>query len=658
MSFQDMERDSTGKHRTFSSNIFFIGIVRRSTAHSDAREPNCNCNARSTRKGNLVLGIRKMVGVVGCASLLLTACAPVGYALAATYQMQTKSIALNGKILSKPSGFAYRGTTYLPVVDVQQLFDALKLNNKWSGKQWSITTPFSGQPSTSLKTKTGSLAIEINGKSFAAHVDKVMAVDPSSHKDTAFVPISYMIQTLQAIGLKSTWNGKTWNVEANDTDYTKTGTELGAFTKLSDAKAALQQYPGGTVKDASGKTAWTEPSFVNVDLRYPAPANVNAASINHYLTLHDSLMSDLGSVFMQAQSTYDVNANYLVSHALEETGSGGHVSNIALNKNNLFGYGAFDANAGADAGTFPSEAYAILFQAWEVRNNYLDPNSSHYTSPTLTGMASNYASDPNWANKINNLMDQFVIDLGDNVSSYKQYSAENQPAAPTNVESPPVYTLVGMEGTVQPDTYYENVVPVYATAGLGHQHMFARVLKQGDEGDDVATLQQALNITADGQFGPQTAEAVTQYQAAQGLAGTPGEVDFAMWNSLNLSQPQTTATAGTTLEFDGIVQGMAGGQVTEWFHVPSLNGWINASDVVLNNVYKISVNGTPTAADAVIPVDGAGGEQIATLHVGDYVISDGSSTGGKAEIQFMGTNGVEQTGYIASTNARLTQVER
>ncbi|WP_067617401.1 glucosaminidase domain-containing protein [Alicyclobacillus acidiphilus] len=595
---------------------------------------------------------------VGSAAVVCSVLSPKVTVNAANFAMQTKSIQLNGEVLSRPSGFVYQGTTYLPVFYVQQLLNSLKLQNKWNGSVWQIATPFANQPSSTLKTKSGSVVIEINQKVFAAHVQKVVTADPSSHKNTTFIPIWYIIQTLQAIGLQSTWNGAAWNVKVSDSDYTKTGTLLGSFSTLADAKAALAQYPGGTVRDVNGQTVWTEPSFVDVDLRYPAPSDVTAAAIDKYLTAHNSLMAGLGSVFMEAQAKYDVDANYLVSHALEETGSGGSVSEIALKKNNLFGYGAFDANATADAGTFPSEAYAILFQAWEVRNDYLNPDSSHYTKPTLAGMAANYASDPEWANKINNLMDQFAIDVGDTVQSYHPYDPSNQPPVPIGVTSPPVYILSGMSATVKVDPFYGDHVPVYSSAGLGHQHMFGRVLKQGDQGDDVQTLQQALGITADGQFGAQTAQAVESYQSAHNLGGTPGQVDLAMWNSLNLTQAQATVQSGTTVGPDEIVQGMVGGQVTEWYHVPSLNAWVNANDIVLNNVYRVAVSGTPKAANASIPVLNAQGKNIGSLHVGDYVVSDDQFTSGRVAVQWNNqATGAAETGYISAEIANLVKVD-
>ena len=43
------------------------------------------------------------------------------------------------------------------------------------------------------------------------------------------------------------------------------------------------------------------------------------------------------------------------------------------------------------------------------------------------------------------------------------------------------------------------------------------LLKLGSTGDDVAKLQAALNLKADGSFGPVTEAAVKKFQAANGL---------------------------------------------------------------------------------------------------------------------------------------------
>ena len=49
-----------------------------------------------------------------------------------------------------------------------------------------------------------------------------------------------------------------------------------------------------------------------------------------------------GQSFIDAGKTYGVNALYLAAHAIHESAFG--TSDIALGKNNLFGFGSYDAS--------------------------------------------------------------------------------------------------------------------------------------------------------------------------------------------------------------------------------------------------------------------------------------------------------------------------
>lgn len=69
-------------------------------------------------------------------------------------------------------------------------------------------------------------------------------------------------------------------------------------------------------------------------------------------------------------------------------------------------------------------------------------------------------------------------------------------------------------------------------------------LANGSSGSNVAKIQSALGIKADGIFGPQTKAAVTSYQQAHGL-GVDGIVGNQTWGSL-FSSPSTTTTPTLT----------------------------------------------------------------------------------------------------------------
>ena len=138
-----------------------------------------------------------------------------------------------------------------------------------------------------------------------------------------------------------------------------------------------------------------------VDTNLTIPSGETAASLNQFLA--GSALAGLGASFMQAETTYHVSARYFVAHAILESGWG--TSAIAQYKYNLFGFGADDANPYADAMTFTSFNACIQYVAQFIEVNYLTPGGKFFHGPTLRGMNVDYASDPNWAEKIASIAD-------------------------------------------------------------------------------------------------------------------------------------------------------------------------------------------------------------------------------------------------------------
>ncbi|MCL6443910.1 MAG: peptidoglycan-binding protein [Alicyclobacillus sp.] len=451
------------------------------------------------------------------------------------------------------------------------------------------------------------------------------------------------------------------------TAITPQGVLIGLYPTLQLAEQGVGAHPGAVVKNESGQVVYTQPSpggsstgFTNVDLRFAAPANINAKSIDTYLTAHGSPLAGLGQAFMDAQRIYGVNANYLVSHAIWETGWG--KSAIALAKNNLFGYGAFDANPGEDAGRFPSNEYAILFEGWEVRQNYLTPGSSLYVSPTLTGMNVHYATDPHWAAGIAGLMGQMASYVGDTINHYTQYSVNKTAPAP-KATNEPVFWMNGAQAVVTKVPNY-NGLPYYASWSQGASQMFTRTLQNGDQGGDVATLQNALNqtiqagLTVDGIFGPMTKAAVQQYQMQHGLPVT-GICDATMWRQL-FPATANTLPVGSKVAVDQIEQGMAGGLVVAWYHIVN-RGWVNGQYVHFTNVYRLTVPDPKSAADSTVSVYDPAHPTVVltTLHAGDFVVCNSTNpVNGMYRIQYSDLlTGKPMQGLVKATQARMTAVQ-
>ena len=162
-----------------------------------------------------------------------------------------------------------------------------------------------------------------------------------------------------------------------------------AVAALAAARARNQIYP-----PVPG------PLFT-VDTDLTQSSGETAGSLNQFLA--GSALAGLGASFIQAETTYHVSARYFVAHAILESGWG--TSAIAQYKHNLFGFGADDANPYGDAMTFTSFDACIQYVAQFIDTNYLTVGGRFYHGPTLRGMNVDYASDPNWAEKIASIAD-------------------------------------------------------------------------------------------------------------------------------------------------------------------------------------------------------------------------------------------------------------
>lgn len=163
-----------------------------------------------------------------------------------------------------------------------------------------------------------------------------------------------------------------------------------------------------------------------LDLRIPSP--VTAKQINDYIEKNYrsqgsvSVLSGKGQAFIDAGNKYGVNALYLAAHAIHESAFG--TSQISLGKNNLFGYGAYDASPFIAAYRFDSVEANIEYIARQIKATYLSPGNWRYKGSYLgfstkdmnnkridansEGMNFYYASDPNWAKGITRHMETIL----------------------------------------------------------------------------------------------------------------------------------------------------------------------------------------------------------------------------------------------------------
>lgn len=126
---------------------------------------------------------------------------------------------------------------------------------------------------------------------------------------------------------------------------------------------------------------------------------------------HDKngIFKDNAEYFYYIEKQYHINGVFVASVAIHESAWG--TSKIATNKNNLFGYGAYDANPYDSAYDFANYSEGIDLLARVFVKYYLNPAGTkvyegeiatgrYYNGPTLQGVNKKYATDKNWANGV------------------------------------------------------------------------------------------------------------------------------------------------------------------------------------------------------------------------------------------------------------------
>ena len=113
--------------------------------------------------------------------------------------------------------------------------------------------------------------------------------------------------------------------------------------------------------------------------------------------------------FYYIEKQYNINGIFVAAVGIHESGWG--TSKISLQKNNLFGYGAYDSNPYNGAYNFSNYSESIDLLARVFVKYYLNPAGtsiyggekavgSYYNGATLNGINKKYASDKNWANAV------------------------------------------------------------------------------------------------------------------------------------------------------------------------------------------------------------------------------------------------------------------
>lgn len=117
--------------------------------------------------------------------------------------------------------------------------------------------------------------------------------------------------------------------------------------------------------------------------------------------------------FYYIEDEYNINGVFIAAIGIHESAWG--TSRLAVNKYNLFGYGAYDSNPYNGAYTFSNYSESIDLLARVMVKYYLNPagtiiydgqkaSGKYYNGNTISAVNKKYATDKNWANAVHGYM--------------------------------------------------------------------------------------------------------------------------------------------------------------------------------------------------------------------------------------------------------------
>lgn len=181
------------------------------------------------------------------------------------------------------------------------------------------------------------------------------------------------------------------------------GTEIEDNASLFDLKE-MSKEPVKVVSPFVPGGQWNNGSFlISTDLLIKK-SDVSSETLDRFL--YGTNLVGLGRAFKKAEEDHGVNALFLMGLAIHESNAG--TSRIALTKNNLFGFQAYDASPFESAKSFMTREEGIDTVAKYLSKNYLTPGGKYFRGYSIEAVNIHYATDPNWARGIKIRISNFL----------------------------------------------------------------------------------------------------------------------------------------------------------------------------------------------------------------------------------------------------------
>lgn len=136
----------------------------------------------------------------------------------------------------------------------------------------------------------------------------------------------------------------------------------------------------------------------NMDLRLKS--KYTAEDYNKMLS--GTGLQGLGETFKECDDI-GINSLFIVALACHESNYGN--SALSRDKNNIFGFMAYDRDPYNCAKSFSTKNECIRYVSMFLRDNYLNENGIYFNGYTITSINVKYASDSRWSDKVYTIME-------------------------------------------------------------------------------------------------------------------------------------------------------------------------------------------------------------------------------------------------------------
>lgn len=314
-------------------------------------------------------------------------------------------------------------------IEIEYITEYVQNNNLPTGTIQVIQEGRAGIQQNSIR-KTYENQIEIsseqlNSSIIKSPINKIVEIGTGIGKAAKYTPeigdIIYVTSDRLTVYLEKNQDAlKTGTLNKNDEgtilqisdDWYKVKTER--VTGWVKAECTTYINPNKTQEDISSqeKSASELIKKLNFSMALNEPSGLSIEQFKKVLSDSkdkNNIFEENAEYFYYIEEQYDINGIFVAAVGIHESAWG--TSKLAINKKNLFGYGASDSNPYNNAYSFDNYSESIDLLARVFTKYYLNPkgtsiyggeeaNGRYYNGNTLSAVNKKYASDSNWANAV------------------------------------------------------------------------------------------------------------------------------------------------------------------------------------------------------------------------------------------------------------------